>query len=241
MSDIYEFSSEELKDIDLLKKILIIKRGNFKAYKFRKEKEGFYKFIVLYAPKLYNENTINAYILKNQYNIYKMAYKCFFKKTDLLENTQNHILFLGKVYKIDYDKSLQTDFILNDEENIIQTKHNINIPYKKSKFLEEQAFKILPERLNMYAEKFKLYIKNIKIKNYKSLWGACYTDNTILLNKRLILCPKPTIDAIICHELAHIMHPNHSKDFYATLEKIYPSYYKDYIWLNIYKTDNIID
>ena len=66
------------------------------------------------------------------------------------------------------------------------------------------------------------------------MWGACCSNKTIMLNEKLILSPIYTIDAVICHELAHMLQPNHSKDFYQTLENMYPDYYKDYIWLNIY-------
>lgn len=238
MHDIYIFSEEERSKINLLKNIVIIKYGNYRTFKITKERVNNRKSIVLYAPKLYDENTVDAYLLKNEYVIYKMGYRCFIPKIDLVSNKNTQILFLGRVYNIAYNNKLKNNYILDNEKNIIYSKNNIIIPYKKHKFYMEQAEQILSERLKLYAEKFGLYIKNIRIKNYKSIWGACYSDNTIIFNQRLILSPLATIDAIICHELTHILHPNHSKDFYSTLEKLYPSYYKDYIWLNIFMPDS---
>lgn len=239
MAEIYTFNDAERSTIDLLKHILIIKRDNYKSFKLKKERINFRKSVVLYTPKLYDENTIEAYLLKNEYAIYKLGYKCFFPKINLINDESTSILFLGKVYDVSYNNQLKSQYVLDNEKNIIYTKNNLSIPYRKLQFYDEQAKEILSQRLYLYAEKFGLFIKDIRIKNYKSLWGACYSDNTVILNKRLILAPLGTIDAIICHELAHILHPNHSKDFYNTLEKLYPTYYKDYIWLNIFMPETI--
>lgn len=239
MADIYTFSKEERSTIDLLKHIVVIRSGNYKSFKLKKECINYRKSLVLYAPKLYSENTIKAYLLKNEYRIYKLGYKCFFPKINLIKNESSSILFLGRVYNILHNTALDKQYIIDDENNIIYAKNNISIPYRKLQFYNEQSKEILSKRLYLYAAKFGLFIKNIKIKNYKSLWGACYSDNTVILNQRLILAPTGTIDAIICHELAHIIHPNHSKNFYETLEKLYPSYYKDYIWLNIFMPEII--
>lgn len=239
MAEIYTFNEAERSTIDLLKHIVVIRIGNYKSFKLKKERINYRKSIVLYAPKLYDNNTIEAYLLKNEYAIYKLGYKCFFPKINLIKDESNTILFLGKIYNISYNNQLEKQYVIDNEKNIIYTRNNLNIPYRKHQFYEKQSKDILSQRLYLYAEKFGLSIRNIRIKNYKSLWGACYSDNSIILNQRLILAPAGTIDAIICHELAHIMHPNHSKDFYNTLEKLYPTYYKDYIWLNIFMPEKM--
>ena len=38
------------------------------------------------------------------------------------------------------------------------------------------------------------------------------------------MLPQDKIDAIIVHELCHIIHPNHSKDFYNLVRKYIPNY-----------------
>lgn len=235
----YEFSSEENSIIERLKEIVIIKNGNFKAFKLKKERVGYRKSVVLYAPKLYDTKTVDAYLLKNENSIYKLSYRCNLHKINLLENKDNSIIYLGSVYDVVYNGNQEQQYNIDDTKYIIYSKHNLNIEYRKLNFYREQAEKILYQRLMLYAENFGLTVKALKIKNYKSLWGACYIDNTILLNERLILAPLGTIDAIICHELAHIIHPNHSKEFYSTLEKLYPNYYKDYVWLNLYMPLNL--
>lgn len=234
MADLYNFTDDEYCIIDFLKKFVVIKYGNFRSFKLKKEKDKYYKIITLYAPRLYNENTIDAYLLKNAYNIYKMGYKCNFPKINLLPESHNYMLYLGNVYKILHNQLLDKPYYIDNTNNIITSKYNLNIKENQDLFYKKQAAIVLQERLYQYAEKFNLNVKNVKIRFYKSMWGACCSNKTIMLNEKLILSPIYTIDAVICHELAHMLQPNHSKDFYQTLENMYPDYYKDYIWLNIY-------
>lgn len=73
----------------------------------------------------------------------------------------------------------------------------------------------------------------ITIKDMKSRWGSCtYTLGHISINVRLAAYPRETVKSVFWHEYAHFWHHDHSKAFYAFLEKYYPEYYK---WNNLLK------
>lgn len=56
-----------------------------------------------------------------------------------------------------------------------------------------------------------------------SKWGICRPGQArITLNRNLIYLPPPLIDYVICHELAHFRHPNHSVAFWQYLQQIMP-------------------
>ena len=44
------------------------------------------------------------------------------------------------------------------------------------------------------------------------------------LNLELVKKPIPCIEYIVLHEIAHLRHPNHSRDFYHHIEKYMPDY-----------------
>jgi len=44
-------------------------------------------------------------------------------------------------------------------------------------------------------------------------WGSCSSLKNINVTHRLIAGPEPLLDYILIHELAHLKHPNHHKDF----------------------------
>ncbi|RDU63597.1 M48 family peptidase [Helicobacter didelphidarum] len=59
---------------------------------------------------------------------------------------------------------------------------------------------------------------HITIRKMKTRWGSCNASkSSISLNIELIKKPKECIEYVILHELTHLIHPNHSKDFYKFL------------------------
>ncbi|SMM99376.1 Zinc metalloprotease [uncultured Candidatus Thioglobus sp.] len=91
--------------------------------------------------------------------------------------------------------------------------------------------KIAIPRLKYYAELYQFSYKNIRLKSQKTLWGSCSHSNNINLNYLLIGAPISVIDYVIVHELSHITHKNHSKDFWQLVESILPDYKTAKQWL----------
>ena len=77
----------------------------------------------------------------------------------------------------------------------------------------------------------------VKVKAQKKIWGSCNTKKTIYINSKISMLPVEAIDYIIVHEFCHILHMNHSKEFYKAVEKIIPNYKEIVVWLkeNNYK------
>lgn len=62
--------------------------------------------------------------------------------------------------------------------------------------------------------------------------GSCIPSKRILhFSNRLIMLPEDKVDAIIVHELCHIIHSNHSKNFYELVKKYIPNYDEINKWL----------
>jgi predicted metal-dependent hydrolase len=55
----------------------------------------------------------------------------------------------------------------------------------------------------------------------RSRWGSCSSRGTISLSWRLIMAPAFVRRSVIAHEVAHIRHMDHSRDFYAWFESLY--------------------
>ncbi|HAD80758.1 MAG TPA: hypothetical protein DCF99_17295 [Flavobacteriaceae bacterium] len=74
--------------------------------------------------------------------------------------------------------------------------------------------------------RFKEYEISLSHKFLKKRWGSCATNGNILLNTELIKASKICIEYVIIHELCHLIHPNHSKDFYELLTELLPNWQK---------------
>lgn len=81
----------------------------------------------------------------------------------------------------------------------------------------------------------KKNIKRLTLKYLKSQWGNCATDGHIKLSTRILLLPERIQNAIIMHELVHLVHFDHSSSFYKTLESFMPDYKNRDRWLKEYE------
>lgn len=78
---------------------------------------------------------------------------------------------------------------------------------------------LLFDRLRELAAQHGFSYRNAAIRNQKSRWGSCSSQNNINLNIHLLNLPAHLRDYVILHELAHTEHKNHSKHFWARLDK----------------------
>ena len=88
----------------------------------------------------------------------------------------------------------------------------------------EQASSLFAERLDLYADKLGVQYASLALSSAGTRWGSCTVEGNIRLNWRLIHFALPLIDYVVAHELAHLLEMNHSPDFWATVESVYPDY-----------------
>ena len=60
----------------------------------------------------------------------------------------------------------------------------------------------------------------VTFKDVSSRWGSCSSLRNVNFNLWLLLLDEPLVDYVICHELAHLKHLNHSELFYAEVDRI---------------------
>ena len=97
--------------------------------------------------------------------------------------------------------------------------------------LAEQACRVIPERVRYFAPLIGVKPGRIAIRCQKTRWGSCSTKGNLNFNCLLMLAPEGVIDSIVVHELCHLKHMNHSKRFYAEIEKVLPDYRQHQQWL----------
>ncbi|SHO59933.1 M48 family metallopeptidase [Algoriphagus zhangzhouensis] len=66
----------------------------------------------------------------------------------------------------------------------------------------------------------------ITIKRMNKRWGSCTPKGRIVLNPELIKTPLMCVKYVIIHELCHLVHPNHSKEFYELQVRMMPNWEK---------------
>lgn len=109
------------------------------------------------------------------------------------------------------------------EENIL--KKAMENWYRK-KTLEK-----IKEKVKYYQSYFKEIPLNIKVKEQQKRWASCTSRNELLFNWRCVMAPSNVLDYIVVHEMCHMVHKNHSKEFWNLVSSIIPDYEDRKDWL----------
>ena len=66
--------------------------------------------------------------------------------------------------------------------------------------------------------------QGFRLSDAKSRWGSCGRDGVIRVHWRLVQAPVAAFEYVVAHELAHLLHRNHTADFWATLGRTLPDW-----------------
>ena len=145
-------------------------------------------------------------------------------------------LYLGNEYILEVlvDKTtIGTSVSLENNKLIVRSNSNTKDVIQRAlkNWYTDETLGITKERINYYKLFFEDTVTSIKIKDQKSRWASCTYKNEILFNLRCSMMPIQIIDYIVVHEMCHMEHRNHSKDFYLAVERILPDYKQRVKWL----------
>ena len=90
--------------------------------------------------------------------------------------------------------------------------------------LIKMAKDIIPERVEYFSALMNLYPTGVKITKAKKRFGSCSSKNSLCFSCFLMNYPLEAVDYVVVHELAHIKHHNHSKEFYNVIAHYMPDY-----------------
>ncbi|MBI5149837.1 MAG: M48 family metallopeptidase [Candidatus Omnitrophica bacterium] len=119
---------------------------------------------------------------------------------------------------------LRDGFILNANER--SRARALFIAWYKN-----EAKKIIAQRVGWWAGRFDLTYQSVNITCANRRWGSCAPDDRLNFSWRLVMAPMAVIDYVVVHELAHILHKNHSRRFWNKVKAMYPDYKPAQTWL----------
>jgi len=126
--------------------------------------------------------------------------------------------YMLKVVQSDIDrvKLIRGSFMIEcGETNPEYVKALLDVWYK------EHARQVFERRLVVVAAHIEWLNQTppTSVRPMKKQWGSCSSLGRVSLNWNLVKAPMECIDYVITHELCHLREHNHSKKFYALLDR----------------------
>ena len=98
-------------------------------------------------------------------------------------------------------------------------------------YFKQQAEQIIPPKVATYSQLTSLKPSSIKIRQYRARWGSCNNRGELSFNYLLMMLPIEVINYVVVHELCHLQHLNHSKEFWQLVAKYFPLHIQAKQWV----------
>lgn len=132
---------------------------------------------------------------------------------------------------ITYDITLKTtDISLKNNKLLVFTNKEDPAPRIK-RFIINLAKKELTTLSHEKAAQINKKIMSVDVKDTSSRWGSCSQDGKLSYSWRLIFAPTHAFDYVVAHEVAHLLHMDHSPAFWMECEDLSANYSRGKSWM----------
>ena len=88
-------------------------------------------------------------------------------------------------------------------------------------FLKRRGLEVMSRDVAAYAAAAGVSPRSVRVGDAGTRWGSCSSQGRIRLSWRLILAPPPVRRYVVAHEVAHLVHLDHSAKFKALEARLY--------------------
>lgn len=146
------------------------------------------------------------------------------------------ISIFGKELTILHCPNLKSGVFI--DENYLKVSGDIAFLHRRVKdFIKKQAKLEFYKISKAKASSLGCKLGSVVIKDTKSRWGSCSSMNNINYNWRVALAPDFVIDYLTSHEVCHLKHQDHSKNFWNCVATLSPQYPAGKHWLQTHAKD----
>ena len=110
-----------------------------------------------------------------------------------------------------------------------------NVKKQLEKWFKEKATSYISTRLVELSKQTQLLPKSFKVRQYKARWGSCNNRGELSFNYLLMMAPFWVVDYVIVHELCHLTHLNHSREFWRLVALHSPNFQQAQNWLKTHQ------
>jgi predicted metal-dependent hydrolase len=142
-------------------------------------------------------------------------------------------LLYGRMHRIKITASDQNNVQLDGDDTIKVGLKNLSdkeivgqMLEKWYKFIAEGLFRRRFNEILLKYKDFNFRPSGFSVKVLKRRWGSCSSKGMITVSSELVKLDDIYLEYVILHELCHLRHHNHGKEFYNLLTEVFPEWKK---------------
>ena len=92
---------------------------------------------------------------------------------------------------------------------------------RAQRWLEAEAQRLMAGDLAQYCDAAGVAVPQLRLTRAGRRWGSCSTKGIVRINWRLAMAPDFVRRSVVAHEVAHLVHFDHSPAFHALLAELF--------------------
>lgn len=165
--------------------------------------------------------TSNSFVMKFLESKRKWVEKIFasapqkshIKSGDVIE-------FLGRTVQIVHDDKMRGNKYIDSDKTILCIGGGEDMFERRVRdFIKDEFLITVKEIIKTTPREY--WPNRISLRDTTSRWGSCSSNGNISFSWRLAFAPYDVMRYVVMHELAHREHMDHSREFWATVSRLY--------------------
>ena len=128
--------------------------------------------------------------------------------------------FCGETLAIRHDPTAPRRVCLDEGELVLGGPAE-SVSARLKRWLEGEACARMADDLAFYCERAGQPLARLMLSSAQRRWGSCARGGTIRINWRLVMAPEEVRRSVVAHEVAHLVHFDHSPAFHGLLGELF--------------------
>lgn len=121
--------------------------------------------------------------------------------------------------------------VMHAGNSVVVAGENSHLKRRLVDWLKAEARHDLAKASAFYADAMGVSFHRLSVRDQKSRWGSCSADGTLCYSWRLVMAPPFVLDYVAAHEVAHLRHMNHGRNFWRLVLTHCPEASRAKTWL----------
>ena len=130
------------------------------------------------------------------------------------------IAYRGEALRIEWRPDAPRKPVLDDGAVLLGGSED-SLARRVQRWLEGEALRLTAADAADYSAAAGVSAPTLRLSRARRRWGSCAGDATVRINWRLVMAPDAVRRSVVAHEIAHLVHFDHSPAFHRLLGAIY--------------------